>query len=508
MTAQLRVSILVSLGLAALVVAGCGGGHSGPRVGSIEGYVFGQVVTAAAAQTPSIAVGRGPTPPAGYAPLAGAVVMVTGSSTIATTDTQGYFRIDNVLTGAQTVTVSHSGYLTAVVQVTVVAGQVVTVQDALLQPSERKWTFMVFLNGNNDLESYGILNVNQMEMVGSSPAVDIIVQMSRGGYDSTNGAWVGCRRMRIIKDSDPNIINSPVVQDLGVVDMGDWHVLHDFIVWAMTNYPAEHYCLVIWDHGAGWRAAAPTTRVAAVTRGVSFDWLSGHNITTAQLPFALDVQPRLDIIAWDASLMQMVEVGYQIRHYGGIMVGSEESPPGLGYPYQTFLAPLVATPTMLPADFASQIVTQTLDYYASINWTGGLTQSAVALDRMDNLALAVDGFARALATAMPTYSAQITAARTQAQAYAYPENKDLYDFARLINQSVPQAAVTQASQAVMTSITGAVFAEAHNTPRANSHGLAIFIPSSTNYQYYRPDYAQLEFATNTAWDEWLGVSPP
>jgi hypothetical protein len=489
-----------------LVISGCGGGSSGPGVGSIQGYVFGEAASSAPAKARALTIGRGPTPPDGYVALAGAVVMVTGSSTIATTDATGYFRIDNVVAGVQTVTASMSGYLTAVVQVTVLAGQLVTVQDALLQPSVRKWTFMVYLNADNDLEEFGIQDVNEMEMVGSSSEVDIVVQMDRSPlYDTSNGNWTGARRMRIIHDTDSAIISSPVLQDLGATDMGDWRVLHDFVVWGMTNYPAEHYAVVIWNHGAGWRAAP---QASPVTRGVSYDWTSGTNISVLDLPRALDVQPRLDLIAWDASLMQMVEIAYQLRHYGRVMVGSEESPPGEGYAYQTFLASLVATPTMTPEQFAGEIVTQTLSYYAGIGHTGALTQSAVALDQMDTLALALNGFAAALATAMPAYSAAITSARTQAQHYAYPDNKDLYHFAQLISQYVPQASVVQSAQQVMTAVNTAVLAEDHNSSSPNSHGLAIFVPSSTNYTYYRSSYQQLELSTNTAWDDWLAASPP
>jgi len=497
---------LVVFSLTLVIAAGCGGGgSSGPGVGSIQGYVFGQTSAAAAAgKAPAIAIGRGPTPPAGFQPLAGAVVRVTGSNTIATTDATGYFRIDNVVAGAQRVTASHSGFLSAVVPVTVVAGQLVTVQDALLTPSVRKWTFMVYLNGDNNLEQFGILNLNQMEMVGSSPEVDIVVQAALPGAFSGTGALAGCHRLRMIKDNDENTVTSPVLQDLGPTDMGDWRNLHDFIVWAMANYPAEHYCLDIWNHGAGWRAAA----ASPVTRGVSFDDLFGTSISIPNLPRALDVQPRLDIIAFDASLMQMVEVAYQIRHYGQIMVGSEESPPGQGYPYQTFLESLVEAPTEAPQDFAAQIVTETLDYYARIGFTSGLTQSAVALDQMDNVALNVDTFARALATANAAFSAQIASARTQAQHYAYFDNKDLVNFAQLISQLVPQANVTSAAQGVMTAVDSAVFAEDHNQPLANSHGLAIYIPNQSTFALYAPAYEQLEFALNTAWDDWLAISPP
>jgi len=206
--------------------------------------------------------------------------------------------------------------------------------------------------------------------------------------------------------------------------------------------------------------------------------------------------------------MQMTEVAYELRHFGRIMVGSEDNWPNEGYPYQTFLATLVATPTMTPEQFAGEIVTQSVSYYTTGGYTIGLTQSAVSLAKMDSLASALDGFARALATAMPTFSSQIASARSQAQRYWYPDNKDLYDFARLVSAAVPRDNVTTAAQAVTQAVDDTVFAEAHNAARANSHGLAIYVPSSTTYASNRSSYQQLELSANTFWDNWLAISPP
>ena len=37
----------------------------------------------------------------------------------------------------------------------------------------------------------------------------------------------------------------------GELNMGDPQTLADFINWAKTTYPAEHYALIIVDHGTG-----------------------------------------------------------------------------------------------------------------------------------------------------------------------------------------------------------------------------------------------------------------
>ena len=117
-----------------------------------------------------------------------------------------------------------------------------------------KWTFMVYLDADNDLEKYGIADFNEMETVGSSSDVQIIVQMDRSpNYDATNGDWADTRRFRVIKDNDTKTITSPVLQNLGEANMGDPNTLVSFVNWAKLNYPADHYCLVLWDHGGGWR---------------------------------------------------------------------------------------------------------------------------------------------------------------------------------------------------------------------------------------------------------------
>ena len=38
------------------------------------------------------------------------------------------------------------------------------------EAAPKKWTFLLFLNGNNNLDSYGYMNINQMEKIGSDAA--------------------------------------------------------------------------------------------------------------------------------------------------------------------------------------------------------------------------------------------------------------------------------------------------------------------------------------------------
>jgi hypothetical protein len=117
----------------------------------------------------------------------------------------------------------------------------------------KKWTIMVYMNADNNLESDGIADFNEMEAVGSTSDFNIVVQIDRAsGYDATNGDWTTCRRYYVTQDANTSTISSQLIQDLGEVDMGSYSTLVSFVDWAKTNYPADNYFLVCWDHGDGW----------------------------------------------------------------------------------------------------------------------------------------------------------------------------------------------------------------------------------------------------------------
>jgi hypothetical protein len=106
--------------------------------------------------------------------------------------------------------------------------------------------------------------------------------------------------------------------------------------------------------------------------------------------------------------------------------------------------------------------------------------------------------------ATPAHGAQIASARAAAQAFAYPENKDLYDFARLCGERVDDQGVKDTAAAMLSAIQSAVIAEAHGSARPGSHGLAIYLPTPANYA---PTYGLLALSRDTVWDDWLPLGP-
>src|SRR4051812_25347735 len=72
---------------------------------------------------------------------------------------------------------------------------------------EKEWTFMVFLNGNNNLDRFGTTNLKQMETVGSTNDLNIVVQWASEAASTT-------KRLLVQKSSDPSKVTSPIVQEL------------------------------------------------------------------------------------------------------------------------------------------------------------------------------------------------------------------------------------------------------------------------------------------------------
>lgn len=382
------------------------------------------------------------------------------------------------------------------------------------EASESKdWTVMVYINGDNNLEEPGVDDINEMEQVGSSDDVNIVVQFDRiSDYDTSNGDWETARRYYITQDNDTSTIGSTMIADIGEPDMGNAQTLTEFAVWAMANYPADHYMLVVWDHGGGFRHMDPR----GLVRDISWDDTSGGtSISIPQLAASLQAikafngGANIDIVGMDACLMAMAEVAYEVRESADYMVASEETEPGDGWPYDLFLARLVAAPTSTPAELADWIVQ---DYITSYGSTA-VTQSAIDLGTMDALASSIDTFADAMIAGIggDNGSAIKTALQNHvgnSLAFEVVDYHDLYHFAELVaaDTGTMTADIISAGTAVMSAVTTAVTENGTvGAGFANAYGLSIWLPEADVFNNHILKYSQMTFAGDTSWDEFLSV---
>ena len=368
---------------------------------------------------------------------------------------------------------------------------------------------MVFLNAANELDDYSELNINQMEQAQTNPNVRVVVQWKRAARFAPQGSWTGTRRYLIQYDADTQTVNSRLLEDLGQgVDMGSAATLREFVRWARANYPADRYALVIWNHGSGWRS-----RTALRGRAVSFDDELGTSIKIWELPTAIRpsaADPVMDVLLFDASLMQMLEVAYECRNIARYIVGSEESPPGEGYPYHEILKPLMDNSDIAPAQWASAIPRIFVSWYhQNYPFYRNITQSAVDAARLEAVADALDALAGSLLAKRTLYVNALARARQDAQNYStYPEYRDLWHAAALIKQYTADAELSQRVNALHAALGLAVIANDRDTRAGarvfHSYGLSIYYPDSGSYL---GRYSNTALARATRWDDWLQVAP-
>jgi len=370
---------------------------------------------------------------------------------------------------------------------------VVGMHSRALAQAQAQWTFMVYLDGDNDLEQFAINNFLDMAKVGSDANINIVVQFDRwdnSAKDPRYGNWTKCYRFLVTPGMEPWPEQG---EDLGEVNMGNPGTLKDFINWAASTYPANNYALVLWDHGSGWdpgmkellKALKLATtgaekkkllqelhaarRARPAVKWVCEDASHGTMLSLADVKDAINAAgTKVQLVGFDACLMGMVEMAYEIKDTGpGVMVGSEEVIPGNGWPYETILAGLKSNPAWTARDLGSWTVDKYYESYYETN-NGGMTQSAIDLTQMNNLAGRITDFASAMRS---SWDSDRTLIKTRAQD-------------------------------VMTAIQQAVINERHGIKAfPGAHGLAIYFPIYGFDSQY--DSNNLALANNTTWDEFL-----
>jgi len=212
-----------------------------------------------------------------------------------------------------------------------------------------KWTVMIYLDGDNNLESSAINDVLEMASVGSNEDVSIVIMFDRSEYyDTSYNDWTYTRIFYVVKGFEPYPYNA--LENLGEQNMGDPNTLYSFVTYVIENYPSDKYILVLWDHGSGWEGCClddshnsdilDTWEIRLALNWVKSDYPNFH----------------LDIIGFDACLMASLEAAYEIyNEFTDFMVASEETEPGDGWPYDEILDLIKSYPDLSSDEIADLI---------------------------------------------------------------------------------------------------------------------------------------------------------
>lgn len=352
--------------------------------------------------------------------------------------------------------------------------------------TNRRWTWMVYMAGDNGkvfeqlkgkqrlmapMEEQGYQDIQEMEAVGSTDEVAILVQ-----FDTLSDRE-HTYRIYIRPNSEERIIENIPEQNTG-----DPRSLRDFIVWGIEHYPAQHYAVILWNHGTGWkeddiyafarnrgvqlkasddevRSLSRNTRLSSAfflssildvmqlddgeSRAIAFDDSSLDFLDNAKLQQAFreaqeQTGQKVSLIGMDACLMSMVEVVYQLRANANYMVGSQEVEPLSGWPYTAILGSLTSGSGMTPEALAKLIVQKYGRYYEedSRGSLPQITQSATNLMMVDKLSEAVSRLASVLRQLLVEKDFKVENALSYAKRkvvrFRDKDCVDLYDFLKIL----------------------------------------------------------------------------
>ncbi len=397
----------------------------------------------------------------------------------------------------------------------------------------KEWTFMIFMAADNNLEGATSLDINELEQFGSTDKVNFVAQIDRNGNYSQNSElkWSGARRFYIVKDNKPKKMTSPHLQDLGNVDMADPAALKDFVNWAKTSYPAKKYALILWNHGTGWKEIQPSVMEADtrsvgipanlqnifdnISYNISYDDTSKSSMNIPTLGKTLEGITRtlgqpLDVLGFDACLMQMAEVAWEVKSHARFMVGSPDLEPDRGWPYDLIARELTKNPTMDAKKLAELIpVAYNKSYLGGSQGNTAVVLSSIDLAKSAKFGEKLDAFCKTAIKNIHDIDKYETA-RNNALKYSYGDYIDLAHFLTLLTGYNISSETKTAARSLLTAINGTkkypgyVNKLARNGEKfAESRGLSIFFPTRQGFRTYKNRYKLHEFCSQTLWFSFL-----
>ena len=379
------------------------------------------------------------------------------------------------------------------------------VKDFISIGEHKNWTFMAYLDGDGfDLEEDIPLFINNMELIGSNSKVNVVAQAD----DYTK--WGGeTRRYYITYDSNPkkndytwNNITSPLADnDTSEKNMGNPKTLLDFVKWSVENYPADHYCLTIFNHGGGFH-------------GLCFDSTSmGDRLTMPEFKNAMEnvskeIGKNLDLLILEPCNMGQLEVYYQIKDFVDITIASEIPMNHVYISFQGILQILTDYSSIPTVEIAQKIVDVCYTKYDGVCHHRLI---GVQMDKINEIAQAVDTLTQSLIEDMPDKKIIY-----KVYDYSHANNGivklanplDLYKIAeKILDLITLPGAIRDAAQEIMSLINNTVIKpceDDNHTIDYGLNGIAIYFPPNEEFfKRYHGKYKDLDFEEDTHWDEFI-----
>ena len=362
--------------------------------------------------------------------------------------------------------------------------------------ASKTWTVLMYLCGS-DLESTSVrmgggqATGNLVEITKANLGDNVNFVVETGGAKAWQNNVISPRHLGRYTIEGGKLA---LREQLPSAAMAKSDTFADFLSWGVSNFPADHYMVVVWDHGGG-----------SLT-GVCQDDLypndgrgNSDSLTLVEMNEALQkVGKTFDVIGFDTCLMATLETAQVLAPYAKYMIASEESEPGSGWDYTSWVNWLASHPGTDGADLG-QIICQT--YYnkcARYRQSGMATLSVIDLSKVGNVGSAFENASDdiARATIDPTSLRRLQQGARSAESFGDSgfTTFNMVDLADLMNKT--GSVVGQDARSVVSAVKDAVVYEVHGRNRASASGLSVFYPRRASSRAEFNRYAEIANITN------------
>ncbi len=349
-------------------------------------------------------------------------------------------------------------------------------------PKKKRWGLLVYIAGDNNLSNAGLEDIVELCAVGASEEVHVGVEID------TYGEHTGSLRYQITEPDWEGQAHRTVIERLSEKDTGDPETLRSFLSWGFERFPADNHLVVVWNHGAGFRS---------VRRDIGYDdfgsSLDMPEIEDAFRRAGVGPKNKIAVLGFDACLMNMVEIAHHFKDQVQFIVGSQQTEPGDGWPYDEILK--LANQGPSTSDLAKKIVKAYIKSYDA-KGVFNVTQSAIDCAKTEPVIKALSDLGNLLVERIDGYRREIQLTRLHAQTFEMADYVDLIHLMTLLSKTVPDGGIAGAAKAVARAARACILSsESLGRSVARSHGLSAWFPAHRRlYADYRAKYLSLRFA--------------
>jgi hypothetical protein len=354
-----------------------------------------------------------------------------------------------------------------------------------------KCLVMAYISADDVLANFAIDSLNQLRRAAGP---DIAVKALFNPTGSTGPA-----RYYSFDGSDvpgAPLKTTELIRDVDMTDGGTLTTFVDKACGEPDQWDGRRHCLIFWGHG--------TELLLDKEPDGTIRYL-----TPAKLRAALEqtkmhsLSKRLDIVAFDACSMSMIELASELHACANFMIASQEEVPDTSFPYEQLLPQLSSLDNVI--DICKKVPELYKEYFQDYLITSGngmkqTTLSSLYLDKVNTITIPLTALARALrnSTSDSKLVDAIIAARNGSRDFVLGIFVDLSDFCEKLEKGLQAGSLTKtpaggaladACKKVRDAIHNNVGSDAcvianqtglneHGGGDGNIHGISVYFPYS------------------------------